>query len=677
MLLRGTGGTALLLSLTIGACSHVSDLVESEPKPTVVAVLNGEPLTLEEYETRYMRTSAGLETAIGDSMAAYEDFLERYVNLRIKLLAAKESGYYERSSIQEELHGYRSSFARPYLIDREVMEPVLRDLYHKRQETVEASHILVRVAPDALPADTMAAYSKLTAVRDSALLAAEFGDLAMRHSDDPSARMSDAAQGYRGNLGRFSAGRMIKIFEDMAYTAAVGDISPVFRTSYGYHILKVHARTPSVPDINLSHIITRIQGGTEADSVAALEKIREAKARLDAGEAFEAVAADVSEDPNSNTRGGDIGTFRHDAFNLDRTFFEAAFGLVDLGDISDVVQSAFGYHLIKLTGREEPGTFEEEYDNLERMASRLPRVRAAEERLAKDIRDQFSVTVDTTALLQLVAGQRPDSVKAVLQGSAGIDSLAAHPIASLGDTLYTLEQLASFANDASNQLRNEGSAALQVLTYVDDFLDEAAVSHAALQLEETDEEFAGIVQEFRDGLVLFRFMEDSVWTAATTDSSGLQSHFEANRASYHFPDRKRILQIYSRSDSLLAHAVARIDTGLTWLELADFLSSDTLREVQLDTVLVEDVTNSIFDQALDLAEGERTDFLPYRSGHVALFSDGIEPARLKTFDEARAMVVNEHQEMLENRLIGRLRRLYGVETYPERLILAFRPTNTQ
>ncbi len=677
MHVRAIVWVVVMASTMVGACKHLAGTSETEPGPDVVAVFDGQHLTLAEFEEQFLKTSAGLESATGDSMAAYRDFLDRYVNLRIKLLAAREAGYYELEDLLQELDSYRVSFGRPYLVDKEVMEPILRDMYEKRKEVVEVSHILARLDPNPLPADTLAAYERLSTVRDSVLAGADFGDLAARHSEDPSARMPSVVQGYRGYLGRFSAGRMIKPFEDMAYETPVGEVSPIVRTQYGYHLLKVHSKVPSRPDVRISHIMTRVQGLTGADTLAALEKIRAAGERISAGESFEAVALDVSEDPNSNTRGGDVGIFRFDAFDLDSVFYHTAFGLESVGDVSGVVESQFGFHVLKLTERMEPGTFEEDYEDLENMAAHLPRVREAEGQLAGKARAEFAATVDTTALLELVAGQRPDSVRAILTDLAGDDLAASRLVGGLGDSLITVGRLASFVNDPSKRLRNENSAALQVLSYVDALLDELAVSYAARNLEMTDPEFADIIQEFRDGLVLFRFMEDSVWTAADQDSAGLLAHYEANRDSYWFGDRKRIVQIFSRNDSLLSDAVARIDSGLTWTELAAFLAEDSLHQVTLDSILVEGTTSSIYDRALDLEPGSRTEFLPYRGGRVALYLDGTEPARARTFEEARARVVNEHQQTLEAEVVARLRNRYRVTTFPERLVEAFRTAPAQ
>lgn len=95
-----------------------------------------------------------------------------------------------------------------------------------------------------------------------------------------------------------------------------------------------------------SHIL--IEGNDEA----ALEQIQAIAERIDQGEAFEQLARSSSEDVGSASQGGDLGYFGRDV--MDPAFEEAVFALAETGDISEPVETEFGYHLIKLTGIKQP-----------------------------------------------------------------------------------------------------------------------------------------------------------------------------------------------------------------------------------------------------------------------------------------------------------------------------------
>ena len=91
------------------------------------------------------------------------------------------------------------------------------------------------------------------ALRNRILAGESFEDVAMAYSDDPSAKNN------KGNLGWFSAFRMVYPFEDAAYKTPVGQISMPVKTRYGYHIIRTNAFRPAIGEILLAHIMMRVQ----------------------------------------------------------------------------------------------------------------------------------------------------------------------------------------------------------------------------------------------------------------------------------------------------------------------------------------------------------------------------------------------------------------------------------
>ncbi len=642
--------------------------------PSSLAIINDRAFTLQDFERAYTRSYIDLDTTQTDSIAAYRDFLERYVNFRLKVLGAIDAGYAEDPELATEVAGYRAALARPKLVNKEILLPLLTDFHTKMQEMVEASHLMIRMDEDAAPDDTMRAYSRVASLRDTLMKGVDFGDLAHNQSQDPSARNPTMRQGYRGYLGFFGPGQMIKSFEDQAYRTPVGEVSPVFRTRYGYHLLYVHSRQSTIPDIRVAHILVRPESAMPEDVAAAQAKIQGFKERLDTGTDFRSLAREGSEDRNSGPSGGDLGRLRYGDMRVDPAIVEAAFALEEVGDISGIVESSAGLHILMLVARDEIGSFEEEYDSIERIVSRLPRMRDAEARLAADARARFTTTLDTTRLSSFVAGLAPDSVAQHLVTITRTDSVASLPVATLADSVITLGELATFAGTNKTEIiRNMPTASEQAVEVADVYLNYAAVTLRALEMEKSDEDFARTMTEFREGLLLFALMEDSVWAVAAQDSALHQTHYSQHADRYHYPDRKRIIEFYSNSDSLLQDVVARIDSGMSWEEYDGYWTEDSTMVVRIDTAFVEGVTNSVYDRALGLAEGEHTASILYRRGHLVLLYDGVEPARPKSIDEARAEIINELQVLLEDRLLRRLRTKFRVVVYPERLQGVFAP----
>ncbi len=666
--LIGFIAAAGLLFVAIGCGSSGQSRLPAEAdNPNVVAVYGNDVMTLEEFERRYERSSGSLATAIDDSLAEYQDFLERYTDFRLKVRAAEEAGIPELPSVRDEIRTYRSNLARPYLLEQEVLEPLVRTLYERQQEMVDVSHILLQLGPNSTPADTAAAYEHISAVRDSVLQGGDFGEFAYRHSQDPSARRNPDAPGYRGRLGFFSAGRVVEPFETYAYETPIGGVSPVFRTRFGYHILTVHDRRAAVPDIRLSHIMVR-PGSSPEDSAQARELMQDLAQQLAEGADFGELARQHSTDAQSRNRGGDIGTVSYDA-PLHDSFKEPAFALEEVGDVSNVLETPYGFHLVKLTGREEVKALDEAYDELKELVTRLPRSDAAEQSFARGVVRDRGGRVDTALVRTAFEGVPVDSVITKLVGKQLAPAVMEDTVLVIGDSTFTMEDMADATSRVS--MEDAGTTEARAMRILSDFVTNTVIDYEAARLEDRDDEFRRLMQEFRDGLVLFQFMEDSVWTAAEQDTLELAAYYEAHRDEYWWPDRSRIISLQSRSDSLLEVITERLHAGEAPDDVYASFADDTLVTVRMDTTMIADSTNSVYDRALGLTEGGFVGPLPYRGQHIVLVNQGVEAARPKTFEEARTQVVSDYQKIVEERLIQRLRERYNVHTFPQRLVNAY------
>ena len=657
-----------LFALLLVGCSGPREMTppSNDPPPDVVALFDGGVVTMEEFETQYARSVGGREAAADDSLSEYQDFLSRYLDFRLKVQAARDAGLDRDSSLQAEIARYRNQLARPYLLEQRVTEPLLRDLYEKKKEVVDASHILIRVSPNASPEDTLEAYNRIAALRDSALQGVDFGDLAFRHSEDPSAQGNGL--GARGRLGYFSGGRMVKAFEDVAFKTPVGQVSEIFRSPYGYHLVYVHDHKPKPNDIRIAHIMIRIKGNTAADTMAALARIDTVRALLAEGRDFAEVAKEYSEDMGSARAGGDLGFISYDS-RLIEPLKSTAFALEHVGDLSEPILSRFGYHIIKLEEIREPRSYEESKEDLKAALARLPRSTEYMKKFAEQIRKREGDALDTTLVYSVFDTTSTDSVFVVFSRGGLPDSLLALEFASIGDSTYTIGELIAFTQ--KNTVTRQQDTRKMILQGINTFLDDRAVDLEVSALEERDPDFRATMDEFRNGLLLFRLMEDSVWTAAAQDSAALRTYYEAHAEKYRFPDRTRIIAFYADSDSLLNAMAEQLDAGRSVEDLAGSTLFDPDHKVRIDTTLVAGATNSVFDQALNLEPGAHTQVMPYTKGYILMVNDGIEPARPKTFEEAQAEVINDYQQVLEDRLLARLRRRYHARLFPERLTRAF------
>lgn len=226
----------------------------------------------------------------------------------------------------------------------EVIVPLetVEEIPAEQPELIYASHILIpfQGAQNA-PADAMSreeARAELEIIADSisgGLIT--FQDAAANHSSCPSSQQG-------GSLGAFPRGAMVPEFEEVAFALEPGEVSQIFETSYGFHIV-LRQET-----VQASHILIAFEGASRSSATRtreeALELIESIENELSMNEiTFEEAAGEYSDCPSSQV-GGDLGPFSRSV--MDPSFEEAAFS-IEPGEISGIVETPFGYHLILRT----------------------------------------------------------------------------------------------------------------------------------------------------------------------------------------------------------------------------------------------------------------------------------------------------------------------------------------
>lgn len=653
----------IVLASVLAGCQSASLSTQNDAESVradVVAVIDGEDLTLQDFTDNFERNGR-ISPSDSVSLTAYEDFLTRYVDFRLKVKEAQRIGLDEDPALQAEVLDYRLQLARPYIMERRVFEPLVMEMYDRRKEMVEASHILLTLDANASPEDTLAAWTTLAGIRDSVVAGASFGRLAAQFSQDPSAKGQPGTPGYQGQLGYFGGGRMVEAFEDMAYKTPVGSVSEIFRTRFGYHILQVTDRQPMPQDRELAHIMVRAQGSSPADMAASQSKIDSVQARLAAGLSFAEVAESYSEDQNSAGRGGNIGRLAYDA-GLPFPFRDAAFSIENEGDWTGPIQTQFGYHFIQYVKEWPLGSFDEEYESMKNRISQMPRTQAAQDAFAYRVVEEVGAWVDSSLVRSWVAAMEPDSLVRwiTLTDFAAQDE---DPVfVQFADYSLTL----SGYRDYFRRIVTPSARRIEDRIYgvVDEWLAERAVDYEIDQLEQRDAEFAATMSDFRDGLLLFRFMEQEIWEKASSDTTAQERFFNERKESYRYPDRTRVISYSTPTQEGVEAFVSNVRRVGRTQALMDIEGDSTL-VLRADTTFIGEATGSMFDAVLDMNEGEITDAQAFNQGWIALYNDGIDPARSMTFEEARSAVINEVQAAKEAQMMEELRRRFNVSVYPE------------
>lgn len=526
----------LAAALATSATLPLSAQTKAKKNNATLLTVGTTKVPVSEFEYVYKKNNTGVEDAFSDK--SLKEYLELYTNFKLKVTDAEKNGLDTTEAFKAELNSYRKQLAQPYLTEKEVTEKLIKEAYERSKEEINASHILIMVAPDADPKDTLAALNKITDIRKKALAGAKFEDLAKQYSEDPSGKSNG------GNLGYFTSLQMVYPFEDMAFKTPKGQISQPVRTRFGYHIIKVNDRRASQGQVKVAHIMVKANQGMPAeDSVAAKQKIDEIYNRLQKGEAWDGLCSQFSDDNGSKNKGGVLPMFG--TSQMIPSFEEAAFSLAKVGDISKPVQTPYGWHVIKLIEKKGLDSFESLEPTIKTKVSKDSRselnkaaliTRLKKENKFKEVPNALKLAL-TKADTTLARGKWTYNEK---------DAITKKPLFSINTQTFTIGDF--FKYQKANQTVRQTNATdyLMRLAYKN-YVEKTLIQYEEEHLEEKSEDYRMLVREYRDGILLFQLMDNKVWAKALDDTTGLRTFYNKNKDKYTWTERAKVV-IYNVPD---------------------------------------------------------------------------------------------------------------------------------
>ena len=514
-----------------------------ETKEPVLFTVAGKPVTTTEFNYVYNKNNSNSDNAA--SKGSVQEYLELYKNFKLKVTEAEKRGLDTTTAFRKELEGYKEQLAQPYLTEKNVTDQLIKEAYERMKQEVNASHILVNVASDADPKDTLAAYNKIMELRQRTLAGEDFNTLARTTSDDPSAKENS------GNLGYFTALQMLYPFEKAAFNTPKGQISPPVRTRFGYHIIKVNEVRPAQGEIKVAHIMVRATPGIpKADSVVAKKKIDALYNRVLRKENWDKLTSQFSEDASSATKGGELPWFG--TGRMLPSFEEAAFKLTNPGDISKPVQTPYGWHIIKLIERRSLPSYEEMEPYLRSKVAKDSRSELNKAAFLKRIKQENNFQ-EVKAGKDFALSKATDALTNPDWKFTGPEKEANQPLFSIKDRQYTVKDFFTYVQKNPKPVTNASANHALNLLY-DSFVTSSLISYERENLETKHLDYRMLVNEYRDGILLFQLMDEKVWSKAIEDTVGLKTFFEQNKENYKWDTRADALIISAASKEILDKA---------------------------------------------------------------------------------------------------------------------------
>ncbi|MGM0567128.1 MAG: peptidylprolyl isomerase [Bacteroidota bacterium] len=629
----------------------------SQNKDATVITIEDEKITVDEFLSVFNKNNPENE----NSKEALEEYLDLYINYKLKVKEAERLGYDTIKELQEELQGYREQLAEPYLIDEEANQKLLREAYDRMQHDVRASHILFRAGENAAPEDTLKAYNKAMEVREKALAGQDFGDLAVEHSEDPSAR--ERAQqgrkipGNQGDLGYFTVFDMVYPFESAAYKLEPGSISKPVRTRFGYHIIKVEDKRDALGEVKVAHILKVLTQAKDAqDSLKMKHEIDSIHTLLKEGADFTRLVKKHSDDKASAKKGGELPAFTSN--RMIPSFVKAVDQLEEEGDISKPFKSRYGWHIVKLIEHKPIGSFEENKEEIKRQISKSDRADKSQESLIKKLQKEYSASMNEKAALAIKNFMDKGYFNKEWNADT-VKNLQAI-VFEIGDASFTQYDFARYLEKTMKRTQSQDFEVMLRKKF-NTFVDEKTLAYEKDRLEEKYPEFKRLLKEYRDGILLFELTNDKVWNKAVEDTAGLKAFHEKRKENYMWDERAKATIVTILDEEVLEKARELAAKGKSGEEIKKALNDSTRQTVMVQDGKFEKDAN----EKIETVKWEKglSDVHTHKDRKFFVYIHHFADPEPKTLKEARGAITADYQNYLEEKWLEELRNRYDFKVH--------------
>lgn len=661
----------------------------------VIFEINGKPIYKSEFMREFLR-SVGKDPNAAPTACTYEkrqaltDYVDLFVNFRTKLVDAYAQGYDTVPTLVKELKGYRDELAAPYLIDSATMDRLLHEAYERNHYTLNAKHIFVKCSRNESPEDTLKAFRKINEFYQRVLNGDDFTtvakDAVAYRFESEVVDPEDPRRKDNGDLGNFTVFDMVYSFESAAYALEPGQVSKPVRSDYGYHVIKLISKTPLFGKSTFQHIW--FAHNSRADYTE--YRANEAYKQLMDGTDWNKVCFNYSDD---NTTAANGGLIQDAPVNKIPPEYAGVIASLKPGEISKPFQSEYGWHILKLLKRDSIASFDEMAPYYKQRMTRDSRSVQPRAQFIEQCKEKYHFKDYTKVFM------KSDNAKHEKVYLASLDQC----LAALNDSIYakTWKFNDSMITDTRTlfSIADKGFNSVDFLKYIEahqingyrernlrplehfmntryqSFIDEKVLEYADSQLEKENPEFEALINEYRNGLMIFSYNDKNIWGKAILDTVGFQHFYDKTSANhdinneadapYFWNERAAVTLIKVLDSSYIAPEKA--------MKVFQKATKKGWTKGQIADEIFETVKNNDhFSVTTDIVEQDHQNILksnqwrkgiyllPQPKGYILVRVDRLIDPCLKSIKEARGYYINDYQAFLEQQLIQNLRKKYNV-----------------
>lgn len=575
---------------------------------------------------------------------ALDEYLGLYINYKLKVQAGYDEQLDKLPTFEQESKNFRKQIADNVINEEVGIKHLSLEALERSYVDIKAAQIFVEIPKSG---DTVAAFKQINAAYSALQSGKSFEQVAVNFSSDEETKKS------KGHLGFMTVFTLGYEYENQIYRLKSGSYSKPYRSSIGYHIFKNNGQRPAFGKRKIAHILIAAPAGFEstvpnqygqlADSVFQL---------LNSGQAFEKLAQEYSNDYKTANVGGVVGEIVVGQY--DSLYESKVFGLKNIGDITKPFATAYGYHIIKLL---EKKAVDKNIDQASALSA-IKQIVEKDERLALNKKKQMA------KWLQLTKYQpsKYDSKALKQYTDSNIENKITNGIKNIHDTtlLFSFEKKKVFAADwAVYASKTLTQTQLDYTETIKEFANLKCVEYYTENLERYNESMREQCREFDEANLLFAAMDNHVWSKAGEDTANLKKYYQQHKENYQWQPSVAAIIINAKTKELATEVAKKIKNApAEWHSLADTYGADVNADSNRYELTQLPIKQSIEAKAgyISTIEKSSTD-----EGYSFLYVTNAFPQKAqRTFQEAKGMVINDYQQLLEKQWIDALKKKYPI-----------------
>jgi peptidyl-prolyl cis-trans isomerase SurA len=589
-----------------------------------------------------------------DKAKSMREYLDLYSNFKLKVRAAQDLRIDTLPQINYDVQNFRDQVVENYMNDEKGLQMLIDEASIRATKDIQLQYFFVPVAADAKAEDTSKAYIAINELYKT------LKNGGVNYKDIVTENTNKYAPTKFADAGFITVFTLPYDLENVLYSTKMGAFSAPFRSSKGWFIFKIVDERKAIGKWKVAQLLFAFPPAASDATKQAFKTKADSVRNLLNGMPFVDAAAKFSDDRVTSANGGVLQEFGAGAFNT--VFENNVIALKKDNDLSQPFETSFGYHIVKrisatpIPSDLKDATFQYE---MKQNVSQDTRISNVKDNFIKSISIKTGFKREVAVKDEVFFKVADSTLKSGSNlKSKEIVAFSLKPIARFADgTIVKGSEWISFIQSSSQN----GDILPQVnATLVNTFFKQTVSTYYKKNLEKYNAEFKYQMLEFKEGNMLFEIMERNVWSKAGIDSMKLINYYNTHKLNYKWAASADVIIFNGADEKKVTLAYEEFKKGTSWKTIVDKsegqIQADSGRYelAQIPSYIenTKPTANNLSAIVVNKIDASAS-FVKY----VNLYEAGIQ----RNYNEARGLVINDYQMVLEQEWLAALKKKYPIK----------------